>query len=307
MAPLPIVESKAEKKCSAKELFPLANIMVATDFSPASARAVDYAVSLARRFGARVFVTHILEYERRAELEAGLSVPPINAFRLQAEESMKALERTGRLYGVPYVPLIDTGALWPAIEQLIEEHKIDLLVLGTHGAGAVAKMFIGSRAEEIFRHARIPVLTVGPGAKEEPLFEAEFKTILYATDFSPAAERGAAFAFALAQEHRAKLLLLHVSSPKEGLTERDLVFERESIVHTMKELIPTDYELTCQQQFHLAFGEPVEQILRVAQESKADLIVIGAKKQGSLAGHIPHTKASRIVCGAKCPVLTVRS
>ena len=151
------------------------------------------------------------------------------------------------------------------------------------------------------------MLTVGPAAKEEPLFEAEFKTILCATDFGPAAEREAAYAFALAQEHRAQLVVMHVCSPKEGLSERDVVYEREAIVHTLKELLPTGYELTCQQQFHIAYGEPVQQILRVAQETGADLIVIGAKTRHNLAGHIPHTKAYRIVCGAKCPVLTVKS
>ncbi len=307
MAPLNALEIKEEKKPAWKELFPLANIMVATDFSPTAARAVDTAVSLARRFGSRLYVAHILGYAGYEGSEPELGTPVAEIPRRIAEKKVKELEDSGRLFGVPYETVFEEGTLWPAIHQLIERHKIDLLVLGTHGLTGVKKILTGSFAEEIFRQARIPVLTVGPAATDEPLFEAEFKTILLATDFGPAAEREAASAFALAQEHRAKLLLLHVSSHKEGLTERDLVYERESIVHLMKELIPTGYELTCQQQFHLAFGEPVAEILRVAAETNADLIVIGAKQRAYLAGHIPHTKAYRIVCGAKCPVLTIKT
>jgi nucleotide-binding universal stress UspA family protein len=307
MAHLPTVEIKGEKKTSSKELFPLANIMVATDFSPTSERAVDYAVSLGRRFGSRVYVTHIIGYAGHDVMEPNLALPSAEEFRRQAEKNAKELEDSGRLFGVPYEFMIEEGTLWPALQDLIERKSIDLLVLGTHGISGVMKVLTGSSAEAVFRQARIPVLTVGPGAKPEPLFEAEFKTILCATDFGPAAEREAAYAFALAQEHRARLVLLHVSSPKEGLTERDVVYERESIVHTLKELLPTGYELTCQEQFHLAYGEPVAEILKVAQEISADLMVIGAKKRENLAGHIPHTKAYRIVCGAKCPVLTVKS
>lgn len=307
MAPLPTFETKQEKKASARELFPLANIMVATDFSPTSARALDYAVSLARRFGSRVYVTHIIGYAGHDVMEPNLAVPSSQEFRRQAQRNAKELEDSGRLFGVPYEFIIEEGTLWPALEDLIDRKKINLLVLGTHGISGVMKVLTGSSAESVFRQARIPVLTVGPGAKEEPLFEAEFKTILCATDFGPAAEREVAYAFALAQEHRARLVLLHVSSPKEGLTERDVVYERDSIVHTLRELIPAGYEPTSQQQFHLAYGEPVEQILKIAQELKADLIVIGAKKREDLAGHIPHTKAYRMVCGARCPVLTVKS
>ena len=307
MATLSTVKSKSEEKASAKELFPLANILVATDFSPTSTRAVDYAVSLARRFGSRVYVTHIIGYAGHGVMEPDLGAAPAETLRLQAEKNAQALEESGRLFGVPYEVVIEEGTLWPALEQLIQQKKIDLVVVGTHGASGVLKVLTGSSAEAIFRQARIPVLTVGPEAKQDPLFEAEYKTILCATDFGPSAERQAACAFALAQEHRARLVLLHVSGPKEGLSERDLVFEREAIVRTLEELVPTGYEPTCQRQYHLAFGDPVEQILRVAQETKADLIVIGAKQRANLAGHIPHTKAYRVVCGAKCPVLTVKS
>jgi len=165
----------------------------------------------------------------------------------------------------------------------------------------------GSSAEEIFRQARLPVMTVGPVVKEEAPFETEFKNILLATDFGLGAEREAAFALALAQEHRSKLMLLHVIPHADNAFDRDAILERERITHQLRELVPSDSSLLCKLEFHLAHGQPVEVILRVAKETKADLVVIGAKKSGSLAGHIPSSKAFGVVRGARCPVLTIRS
>ena len=63
----------------------------------------------------------------------------------------------------------------------------------------------------------------------------------------------------------------------------------------------------CKVEVRVVFGEPSEQILRIAKETKTELIVMGAKARKSLAGNVPHTKAYRVVCGTQCPVLTIRS
>ncbi len=83
--------------------------------------------------------------------------------------------------------------------------------------------------------------------------------------------------------------------------------EKDNIVAQLRELVPRGGELHCKVDFDVTLGEPVEQILRIAAETKADLIVMGAKRRETLAGNVPHTKAYRVVCGARCPVLTVRS
>ncbi len=62
-------ETRAESKVSLKR------IMVGTDFSPASDLALDYAVSLARRFGSRIYLTHILTFEGHPMMEPELAAP----------------------------------------------------------------------------------------------------------------------------------------------------------------------------------------------------------------------------------------
>lgn len=283
------------------------NILLATDFSPASDQALEYAASLARRFGSRIYLTHVITLDGFPMMAPEIAARSLKELRLAAEKRMSEVLESDRLNDVPNQVVIQDGNLWPVIEELIKGYEIDLLVIGTRGVGAVRKILIGSGAEEIFRQAKVPVLTVGPSAKKEPFYELEFKNILFATDFGRSAEREAEYAFSLAQEHRSRLTFLHVFPHPEAYSGDILVLEKERYEAQLRELVPHATELHCKLDFAATVGEPVEQILRIAQEADADLIVMGAKARASLAGNVPHTKAYRVVCGAYCPVLTVRS
>jgi nucleotide-binding universal stress UspA family protein len=165
------------------------------------------------------------------------------------------------------------------------------------------KVLLGSNAEQMFRQSSIAVLTVGPAVTSEPLYEAEFKHILFPTDFGPGAEKEAAFALYLAQEHKSKLTVLHVLTG----TEQNVGLQTDFILRQMKELVPDTRGEHCLVDYRVVPGKPVEEILRVRQDTQAGLIVMGAKKRTSLAGHVPHTTAFEVVSSAPCPVLTVRS
>ena len=273
-----------------------AKILVATDFSETSDRALEHALSLARTYSSRIFLTHVVPVDLMMAPE--LAAASVDEMRQAARAEMDRIEGSGRFFAIPHEVFIEEGSLWPNLERLINKLGIDLVVVGTHGKGAVQKVLIGSSAEEIFRHAKVPVLTVGPRVEREPLYGVELKNILFATEFGAGAERQAAYAFALAQEHLSRITLLHVE-------ERD--DDAEEIVRDLKRLVPSGTDLHCLPLFRIEKGDPVNEILRLANETRADLIVLGAKSRKSLAGNVPHTKAYRIVCGASCPVLTIKS
>jgi nucleotide-binding universal stress UspA family protein len=280
-------------------------IMVATDFSPASERALEYAISIARRFGSKIYLSHVITLDGYPMIAPEIVAKTIDASRGKAEENFARIVESGGLHGIEYHTNFVEGAFWPTLDSLINECKIDLLVLGTRGLGDVKKVILGSGAEEAFRQARIPVLTVGPHAKDESLGKTEFKKILFATDFGPGVDREAAYAFALAQEHHARITLLNVVPYVEEFSEEAVTNRRNWVVRQLKELVPAKTNLEQEPEFMMIIGDPVEEILRWAD--KADLIVMGAKPVKGLAGHVPHTKAYRVISAAKCPVLTVKS
>jgi len=300
-----VAEPKEVVKVELNKRVSLTRILVTTDFSEVSDRALDYAIAVARRYDARIYLTHVITPDPFQFAEPQLAQATYEKVRQAAEEGITDILISGKLRGVPHEVLLEEGNVWPALEKLILEHEIDLVVAGTHGRGKVQKILIGSVAEEIFRQANTAVLTVGPAVKGGQK-EIELKNILFSTDFGPGAEKAAAHAFSLAQEHNAHLTLLHVIESAAAYTEESVARQREINAVRMKQLMPPGTENWCKPEFRVTFGSAVEEILIAARECKADLIVMGAKPRKSLAGHIPLTIAYNVVTKATCPVLTVR-
>jgi len=144
----------------------LKTILVATDFSPASEAALTYGRELASNFGAQLLVAHVagnvltrpytggdgiafVDPELQRALEAGAHR------QLEAVISTEDREQR-RARGI----VITSNAPATAIVEYAKEEGVDLIVLGTHGRGAVAHLLVGSVAERVVRSASCPVLTV---------------------------------------------------------------------------------------------------------------------------------------------------
>ncbi len=283
------------------------SILVATDFSAASDRAIEYAASFARRYGSAIYLTHVVTLDGYPLVSPEYTARSLEQKHTEVQTRFRQAKKSGELMAVPFKSIIKEGNLWPAIDECIKEFDIDLVIVGTHGAGAIEKVLIGSSAEEIFRKANVPVLTVGPLAEKEPWYEIEFKSILFTTDFGANAEREAQYAFSLAQEHRSLLTFLHVLPHPEKHGKEVLIEMEHNFYNQLRGLVPRTKEVHCKVEVRVVFGDPVEQLLRIAEDTGAELIVMGAKSRKSLAGNVPHSKAYRVVCGAHCPVLTVKS
>lgn len=293
-------------KVQAEKKLTLSKIMVMTDFSPVSDLALDYALAIARRYDARIYLTHIVSPDSYQLAEPGLAEITYQRMRQAAEQSITDILISGKLRGVPHEVLVEDGRLWPTMERLIPEYEIDLVVTGTHGRKQLSKLVMGSVAEQIFRQAECAVLTVGPRTETHAPQEVELKHILFATDYGPGAAHAAKYAFSLAQEHGAALTVLHVVEEAAAYTREGEERLREINVQRMKKFMPKETENWCHVDFRVAFGAAVEEILNEAQETRADLILMGAKARTTFAGHVPLTVAYSVAAHAKCPVLTVR-
>jgi len=282
------------------------NILLATDFSPVSESALLYAERIAHRYGSRIFAVHAV-----SSGEAPM-VPPECWGSCQqildeaAQREMQAL--SDRLRGIPHETAIGYGGVWEVLSHLIEKNEIDLLVMGTHGREGLGRFLLGSVAEEVFRQASCPVLTVGPKATGDLAQEVNFKEIVFATDLGPESEAAALYAISLAQEFQARLTLVHVVSGQveSPAKAQVIVQDRTEGLHT---LIPEDVEMWCKPEYVVDFGDPARQILDVVRERKADLIVLGVRAAAGHLGtatHLAAATAHTVVSQAQCPVLTVR-
>jgi nucleotide-binding universal stress UspA family protein len=296
----PIREVKADKKIS------LTKIMVLTDFSGVSDLALQYALALARRYEAKIYLTHVIDPSSFQLAEPPLAELTYQKLRQTAEQGIADILVSAKLRDVEHAVLLQEGGIWSTVERLIREHQIDLLVTGTHGRGQMKKMLLGSVAEEVFRQANCAVLTVGPHVKSETPKEVALNNILFATDFGAGATRAAGYAFSLAQEHAARVTAFHAIDVATAHTTEGEKKARQASIDRMKKFVSPECDDWCKTEFRVSFGDAAEEILQQARETQADLIIMGAKPRKSLAGHVPLTVAYNVVAKATCPVLTVR-
>ncbi len=140
------------------------NILVATDFGEAAESALNYGRELARNFGARLHVLHVVD---STYVWTGVDAVGIDSAMMQAEiqdaarEKLRALlneEDRRELKAVTIVRAERSPAY--AIVAYAQESKSDLIIMGTHGRGVMAHLLMGSVAEKVVRIAPCPVLTV---------------------------------------------------------------------------------------------------------------------------------------------------
>jgi nucleotide-binding universal stress UspA family protein len=280
------------------------NILFPTDFSPQSEAAFEYAKLLARRYDATIHALHVFIPELYGALPAESLAAAVVTMRRHTQERMDDLHR--RMQGLQHETCIAEAGLWDALRHSVEQHAIDIIVLGTTARVGMERLLLGSVAEEIFRRAEVPVLTVGPHARaaEE---DVHFDKILFATDFSAAAEKAASYAIALAQEYQSQLSLLHVI-PDHGEYRADFVRVTTVLSEKMRALLPEGAELWCEPELVVQCGAAADRILAVATERQANLIVLGAKKSEHplAATHLRWPTAAHVVHDSTAPVLTVR-
>jgi nucleotide-binding universal stress UspA family protein len=281
-------------------------ILFATDFSAAASKAQSYATGLANRFRAKLIVAHAHELPNY-----GLRPENWRAANEQGAAKMRELEKTLAVApGLKAEFHVDEGSAWSLIEAVLVKQEVDLIVVGTRGRTGVGRLLLGSQAEEIFRHAPCPVLTVGPHALAMAGRENELEEILYATDFSPESRVSAPYAIKMALALEAHLNLLHVIEEPRGA---ELVRPEEvlrSSERLLRSLVPEGAEFWREPRCFAERGEPVEKILQVADRVHAGLIVLGIHNPARASGSIRRLGtgvAYRAACAASCPVLTVRS
>lgn len=282
------------------------NILATTDFSPAAAAGLSYAGTLAKRFGAELFVVHV-----RAPVINPMTPPQgwPALERAAAEEDRERRESLrNAISGMEPTVLMEEGDVTTKLKDVIKSRDIDFIVMGTRGRTGTAKVLLGSDAEELIRDVECPVLAIGPHAAPEAVNGCKYAHILYATSFGTEHAGAAAYAISLAQESQAKLTLLHVlpdAQVGDFVRPQDLV---ESSKTRLAHLMPPEAEMWCEPEYVVERGEVAERILDVAKRRDADLIVLGVHKAQGVPGaatHLPISTAHKIVAQANCPVLTV--
>lgn len=297
------------------------SVLIAHDFTEASSKPLHRALVIARHYKAKFYLAHVVS-------SLGYTIAGPEASELAVERTQREVKQLendlldrGDLAGLEHEFIVREGNISEQLELLIREKQADLVVVGTHGRGSLGKLLLGSVAEQIFRHADCLVVTVGPGSERESLVERTqaVRPFLFATDFEAASLRALPHAITFARHFGAKLVVLHVlpAAPIEESfhwsTTGDLMQMREKARAASQkrfdELLLQNASMAIPAEFIVKFGIHSEQILQTSHELKADLIILGLDRRTHIEAesHTPWDAAYKVVCGAHCPVITIRN
>lgn len=270
-------------------------ILVPTDFSEFATAALQCAARLAEKFGASLSVIFADEF-----------IPPIDFIEAPSSFYMETLPETKRAieerlysYLKENVPAevscrgrVVVGAPAPTILSIAAEDKADLIVMGTHGRSGWRRLLLGSVTESVLRHSAIPVLTIRGGAK----LPAAIEKIVCPVNQSPIAHEAVDYAVSWAAALSAELVFVQVI---EGTARRYL--SRDALRAWVPENVMEHYTyITLEKSDYTS-----EQIISLAHEARADLVVIGAQHKRFLDTTVIGTTSERVTRFALSPVLTV--
>jgi nucleotide-binding universal stress UspA family protein len=297
-------------------------ILCPVDLSANSRAALQQTLALARWYEAKVTVLHVFRQvavvdTAAAALGTGMYMPPVplpEVDRATMERRVSEFVTATPGAADVTVHLCEGANVREEVLREASEIGADLIVLGSHGLTGIKRLMLGSTAEDVLRHAPIPVLIVPAHATSTASTGVPFKQIVCAVDFEADSYRALRYAFDLAQESDAQLTLLHaVEMPAVHVGADDVMFDleftRQAAIRDARErlesLVPDAARAYCTVHADVVEGPAQHAILQLATDVGADLIIMGVRDRSAFDVAVFGSHAQAVVRAAHCPVLTV--
>jgi nucleotide-binding universal stress UspA family protein len=286
-------------------------ILVPLDFSEPSLSALSLAEAMAKKFGARIRLVHVVEPPKIFSEEK----PPYGIWDQYvidvAREKLSglAVEKIDDL--IPVDCDIRMGRPHRRICDAALAFNADLIVIATHGRTGLKHLFLGSTAEKVVQHAPCPVLVVRQRDAEKRSFSP--KKILAPIDFSAGSKAAVDWAVSLAGRFGAEVEAVNVipvyypidsyATIDLGLLQAEL---RQASEKEFSRLLAGFNRREHPLRTFIRHGRPATEIVEAAKETGADLIVISTHGRTGLDHMLLGSTAEEVVRHADCPVLVAR-
>ena len=290
------------------------HIVCPLDFSEVSEEALRQATELARWYGATITALYVWPTIPMGAIAAHSPVPPTHLdehSRRDLTRELAGMVKRSGLAAAQVRALVVEGDPATEILRLAADHGADLLVMGTRGRSGLKRWILGSVTESVLRRAPCPVLTVTTRARAH-VSPAQLRTIVCAVDFSEASLRAVEYGFSLAQEKRARLVLLHVVTGLGNPADEALFLSpdfatrvKEDALARLRSLVPERADDWSIPEARVGVGRADIEILRLARERSADLVVMGAQRRQGFDGLFSASTIRTVASKADCPVLAV--
>ena len=288
----------------------LNRILCSTDFSDLSDQTIPYGIALAKAFGAKLFISHIIDLPFAA-VDGGMPIDPGEQQDRMTAFAYKHLEPFFEGTTVSWEPWIATGNTADELMQLVHRKRIDLVISATHGRSGLKRFLLGSVAEKLMRVLPCPLLIIKAKPDGPEKIEFSLRRILVGCDFSADSDLAFQYGLGLAQEFEAELHLVHVLEPpaypdaEAALTESRNAM-RAQIREKLDRMVPEEARNWCRPIVTLREGKPDEELSRYAEINEMDLMVLGVHGHSLVEALFIGSTTDRVARRSPCPVLAVR-
>ncbi|UII20368.1 universal stress protein [Fulvivirga ligni] len=274
-------------------------ILVPTDFSDQANYALEAAHQIAKKMSAAIMIIHVIEDTNVTSIhytgEVELPEMEDRLFMMKmiekGKKDLETLAADPTYADVVVEQELRIGSPYHNIKDIVSEHKVDLVVMGTKGSSGLEEFLIGSNAEKVVRHAKCPVLTI-----HEKVANLDFKNMVYATALDPDEVKSFGVVKAFQEMFGAKLYIVKINTPNNFQSDRIAV----------KELKAFAEQLGVQNYEERIFNETSEEegIIYYAEEVGADMIAMATHGRTGLSHLLAGSIAEDVVNHTKRPVLT---
>ena len=287
-------------------------ILAATDLTELD-RLMPFALEQAAQTGAHLLLLHVLATAASIAADAA-GMPyydPAGALDFAAK-SLEPWCALARQRNVTCDVLVREGNPTHQIGAVARQFLADRLLLGTRSRSKLGKLLLGSVAEQVLRSVNLPVITVGPEAHLPVDGSHEERVVLHATTLRETSRPSAALACQIAASQGARLLLLHVLPPEGDSPTQPAQRSGQpagmdsAALHELQTLAAeTGVACAAQVEPNVVHGNPSVEILAMASERHAKLIILGARHRSVFQDLTRDRTIYRVLAHARCPVLTL--
>jgi nucleotide-binding universal stress UspA family protein len=274
-------------------------ILVPVDFTETAETAIAKAIELVKSLKAELFLLHVVEfkgYDFSIVPETGIKFPPIREIEKILAGKMDAMQAGIRKkHGITPEVYVTTGNIDSEIIDFSKKKKIDLIVMGTHGASGYRELFIGSNAQRVVTLSDIPVLTM-----QKHSHKPGFKNILLPIDNSLHSREKVNIAMTIADLFGSKIHVIGLPNSKDK-KEIELFKIKTGSVGKVIKSHNLPYTTTIIKGNGIA-----DAAMEYANKKKCDLIVINTGHESKLTGIFLGAFAQQIVNHSKVPVLSFK-
>jgi nucleotide-binding universal stress UspA family protein len=296
---------------NASTAFHPSRILCPVDFSELSDLALKYAAAGARVYDATLVVFHAAQFELPVYFTSSQVRELARQHRAGQKQAADFLRRHVRkLLGKEAGQLrlqFDTSEAHPvdAILAAARKHRVDLIVMGTHGRSGAKRLWLGSATENVVRQADVPVFVVRQKQHEfinasDPRTAPGLAMILCPVNFTEASRAALQHAASLARQFKAQLIAPCILEPGD---QRKTPETRRRMVSWLKAITAE----ACDAQVMTQKGQAANQIVSLAAAKRVDLVVLGAQHHGSFQNWFAGDTAEIVLRHAPAPVLVVPS